>query len=118
MATSDIIVRAWDPVLNSFDTFILDAIKVEPSGIIESPIPTYEEPVIEELQSTSIPKWIKSNAAWWSEQQISDSDFVSGIEYLIKNGIINVSGVEVGASNASTEIPDWIQNNAGWRVYF
>ncbi len=114
MATTDIIVRAWDPVLNSFDTFILDAIKVESSGIIESPIPTYEEPVIEELQSTSIPKWIKSNASWWSEQQISDSDFVSGIEYLIKNGIINVPGVEVGTSSATTEIPDWIKNNAGW----
>jgi len=33
---------------------------------------------------------------------------------LIKNGIINVPGVEVGASSATTEIPDWIQNNAGW----
>jgi len=114
MATTDIIVRSWDPFLNSFDTYILKAIKVEPSGIIESLIPTYEEPVIENLQSQTIPIWIKNNAAWWSEQQISDSDFVSGIEYLIKKEIINVSGVEVGASNASTEIPDWIKYNAGW----
>ena len=114
MATTDIIVRSWDPFLNSFDTYILKAIKVESSGIIESPIPTYEEPVIEELQSQSIPKWIKNNAAWWSEQQISDSDFVSGIEYLIKNGIINVPGVEVGTGSATTEIPDWVKYNAGW----
>jgi len=51
---------------------------------------------------------------WWSEKQISDIDFVSGIEYLIKNGIINVPGVDVGTSSASTEIPEGIKNTAGW----
>jgi hypothetical protein len=74
---------------------------------------TYEEPVIQKLQSQTIPIWIKNNAAWWSEQQIADSDFVAGIEYLIKNRIIDVPGVKVGAST-TTEIPDWIKNNAGW----
>ena len=115
METSDLIVRTWDPLLHSVDTNILDAIKVLPNEP-ESDLtpPTYEEPVIEELQSQTIPKWIKNNAAWWSDQQISDSDFVSGIEYLIKNGIINIPGVEVGTSSASSEIPEWIKNNAGW----
>jgi len=37
-----------------------------------------------------IPKWIKSNAKWWSEDLISDEDFVRGIEFLIKEGIIQV----------------------------
>ncbi len=114
MPTSDVIIRSWDPYFNSRDAFILDAFEVVSGIIEETPIPTYEEPVIEELQSQSIPKWIKNNAAWWSEQQISDSDFVSGIEYLIKNGIINVPGVEVGTDSASTEIPEWIKNNAAW----
>jgi hypothetical protein len=113
MDTSDIILRSWDPYLNSFDTYILDAITVVSDEIIESPITTYDEPVIEKLQSSSIPIWIKNNAAWWSEQQIGDSDFVAGIEYLIKNGIINVPGVQVSTSS-TTEIPDWIKNNASW----
>ena len=113
MDTTDIILRSWDPYLNSFDTYILDAITVVSDEIIESPITTYEEPVIEELQSQSIPIWIKNNAAWWSEQQIGDSDFIAGIEYLIKNGIINVPGVQVGVTS-TTEIPDWIKNNASW----
>jgi hypothetical protein len=113
METTDIIIRSWDPFLNSFDTHILDAITVVTDEIIESPITTYEEPIIEELQSQTIPIWIKNNAAWWSEQQIGDSDFVAGIEYLIKNGIIDVPGVKVTNSD-STEIPDWIKNNAGW----
>ena len=114
MDTSHIIVRAWDPNFNSLDTHLLYAIEVISDSQEESSIITYEEPVIEELESQTIPKWIKSNAEWWSEQQISDSDFVSGIEYLIKNGIINVPGVEASTSSSSGEIPSWIKNNAGW----
>jgi hypothetical protein len=114
METSDIIIRSWDPFLNSFDTFILDAIEIVPEVEEESPIPTYEEPVIEELKSNNIPIWIKNNAAWWADQQISDEDFVAGIEYLIKNEIIKIQGVEPTTSSSTTQIPDWIQNNAGW----
>ena len=114
MEKTDIIIRVWDPNLFSRDLYLLDAIVVVPEIAEETPTPTFEEPVIEELQSQSIPKWIKNNAAWWSDQQISDSDFVAGIEYLIKNGIINVPGVEVGTSSVSTEIPEWVKNNAGW----
>jgi hypothetical protein len=113
MDTSDMIVRAWDPYFSSLDTIILDAIKVVPEIVVESPTPTFDEPEIQELKSQSIPIWIKNNAAWWSEQQIEDSDFVAGIEYLIKNKIINVPGVQVGTSS-TTEIPDWIKNNAAW----
>jgi len=113
MDTSDIIIRAWDPYLNSFDTFILDAIKVVPEITEDVPIPSYEEPVIQELKSTSIPIWIKNNAAWWSDEQIGDDDFIAGIQYLIKNGIIQLSEVPV-AANSSDKIPDWIKNNAEW----
>jgi hypothetical protein len=113
MEKTDIIIRSWDPFLNSFDTHILDAIEVVPDVIEESPITTYSEPVIEELKSQTIPIWIKNNASWWSEEQIDDSDFIAGIEYLIKNGIINVPGVQVGVTSTS-EVPDWIQNNAAW----
>jgi hypothetical protein len=106
METTNMIVRSWDPYLNSYDTHILDAIQVIPEEEIESPLVDVEEPVIEQLQSQTIPIWIKNNAAWWSEQQIADSDFIAGIEYLIKNGIINVPGVEVGTTTT--------KNNAGW----
>ena len=39
-------------------------------------------------QSYNIPTWIKNNAKWWSEGQIGDSDFISGIKYLIENNIL------------------------------
>jgi len=37
----------------------------------------------------SIPKWIKTNAEWWSSGAISDSDFKSGIQYMIKEEVIS-----------------------------
>ena len=40
---------------------------------------------------TVIPNWIKNNAGWWADGIIDDSTFVSGIEYLVKSGIIVVS---------------------------
>ena len=39
---------------------------------------------------TTVPDWIKNNAKWWSEGQITDDDFVKGIQYLVEKGIIKV----------------------------
>lgn len=41
-----------------------------------------------------VPDWIKTNAGWWAEDQIDDQTFLNGIEYLIENGVINVSTAE------------------------
>lgn len=41
--------------------------------------------------ASKVPDWIKNNAKWWSESQISDGDFVKGIEYLVKVGIIKIN---------------------------
>lgn len=38
-----------------------------------------------------IPAWIKNNAGWWASGQISDDQFVQGIQYLITNGIIKIN---------------------------
>jgi len=37
-----------------------------------------------------IPSWIKNNAGWWADGQITDDDFVKGIQYLVEQGIIRV----------------------------
>lgn len=59
-----------------------------------------------------VPDWIKSNALWWSEGQIDDGTFVQGIQYLIKENILQITG-EV-KSSSSEGIPDWVKKNAGW----
>ncbi len=37
-----------------------------------------------------IPQWVKTNAGWWSEGRISDSEYVQAIEYLINQGIVRI----------------------------
>ena len=39
----------------------------------------------------NIPAWIKNNAAWWSEGQIDDASFVSGIKYMIEMELLKSS---------------------------
>ena len=41
-----------------------------------------------------IPDWIKNNAAWWAEGSVDDQTFLNAIEFLVENGIINVSSDE------------------------
>jgi len=37
-----------------------------------------------------IPEWIKNTAGWWADGLIKDTEFVSGIQYLITNGIMHI----------------------------
>jgi hypothetical protein len=60
-----------------------------------------------------IPDWIKNNAGWWAEGQIDDQTLVNGMQFLIKEEIIQVSDT-TSASNTSEFIPEWVKNTAGW----
>jgi len=42
------------------------------------------------IDETAIPAWIKNNAGWWATDQIDDSSFLQGIQYLVQKGIIVV----------------------------
>ncbi len=39
---------------------------------------------------SSVPEWIKNNAKWWSEGSISESEYVTSLEFLITEGIIQI----------------------------
>ena len=43
-----------------------------------------------EMES-SIPEWVKNNTEWWIEGKISDTEFTSVLQYLVKTGIITVN---------------------------
>ena len=46
-----------------------------------------------QLETQKIPGWIKNNAGWWAANQIENSDFFQGIQYLIHQDIIQISFV-------------------------
>jgi len=69
------------------------------------------EPVI--VKPATIPLWVKNNAKWWSDGGIEDSDFITGIQFLIDNKIMQINPSR-GSDMSSQSIPDWVKNNAGW----
>jgi len=74
-------------------------------------------------EETQIPDWVKNVAGWWATNEISEKEFLNGIEYLINNNIISISFIpcSVAASTAASDptleaklVPDWVKNVAGW----
>ena len=70
-----------------------------------------------ETQSTSrtemsIPDWIKKNAVLWAINEITDSEFLNYIEYLIQEEIIQVP--ETQKQQEFNKIPNWFKQNAQW----
>jgi len=93
---------------------------VSMSGFTIIEIQIKENPLLEKLNDEivvsvpKIPDWIKNNAGWWADDQIDDVAFVSGIQFLIKEKILQIPDVEQSSSSNDNIIPDWIKNNAGW----
>jgi len=91
---------------------------VEPSNIVEVSIDEPEEEadfVLISPETERIPPWIKNNAGWWAADQIGDSDFLGGVEYLIKEDIMKIPTTSAPAAESSVQgVPPWVKNNAGW----
>ncbi len=67
-----------------------------------------------EQNSEKIPNWIKNNARWWASEQIGDHGFVSGIQYLIEQKILQIPDVPELSSKNVKGIPQWVKNIAGY----
>ena len=73
------------------------------------------EPTTDKLPEKQIvPSWIKNNAGWWSQGAIDDKNFVEGIQYMMKEDIINIPELPMAGRASDEPIPSWIKNNAGW----
>ena len=53
--------------------------------------PTIKPDFLQKIEENSIPSWIKNNAKWWSDDKISDDDFLAGIKYLVENNIVKLN---------------------------
>jgi len=53
--------------------------------------PTKKPDFLKMMEKNTIPSWIKNNAGWWADGQIDDGSFVSGLQWLISNGIMKIS---------------------------
>jgi len=55
---------------------------------------------------SSVPDWIKNNAYWWSQGSISEAEYITSLEYLIINGIVQIPIPITEVSAAETALTD------------
>ena len=71
-------------------------------------------------EDNQIPGWIKNIAGWWADGEISEDEFLTGIEYLINNNIISLDFIpchnmaDSKTISSSQPVPNWVKNNANW----
>ena len=93
---------------------IISAAVVKISGQnMESILMNLDPSLRHNTDQNKVPDWVKNNAGWWAEGAISESEFLSGISFLVSDGIITVPPTTVSESSAEG-VPDWVKNNAGW----
>jgi predicted Zn-dependent protease len=118
---SIMVAHSWETVhMSRITQYDIDSVKkIHPEGIASLIFkPTENKSVSESLADQftsvkqSVPSWIKNNAKWWANDIIDDQTFVSGIQFLINENIIQVDSKEI--SNQEQKIPSWIKNNAKW----
>ena len=73
-------------------------------------------------QDPQIPNWVRNVAGWWATDDISENEFVTGIEYLINNNIILLDFIPCNYKIQSQygdikSVPDCIKNNSNWWSY-
>ncbi len=89
------------------------------SGFAVIEIEIDENPLLEKLNDdaisiSKIPNWVKNNAGWWADGSIDDDSFVQGIQFLIKEKILQFQFTSQGSVSDNNVIPAWVKNNAGW----
>lgn len=49
---------------------------------------------VNEAVAQSVPEWVKNNALWYGQGDISESEFLNAIKFLIESGIITIESSE------------------------
>ena len=69
-------------VVNNYKNFAKNVVDKYPYHEVEKP-EIFTIDIIEK-----VPAWVKNNAGWWANGEIDDTEFLTSMHFLIKNGII------------------------------
>ncbi len=65
---------------NNFENFLVSTSNFEINS----------QSILTKEKTSTIPNWIKNNAEWWAAGAIDDDAFIQGIQFLIKEGILEI----------------------------
>jgi hypothetical protein len=43
-----------------------------------------------QYEDMQIPPWFRPTVKWWTEDKVSDAEYLAGISYLLKNKIMQI----------------------------
>ncbi|MEX0657098.1 MAG: AN1-type zinc finger protein [Nitrosopumilaceae archaeon] len=46
--------------------------------------------IVKKMDSNEVPNWVRNNAKWWAQNQISENEFLSAMQFLVKENIIKL----------------------------
>ena len=113
MDASHIALQSIDDSRNYQLIYFRDALQVTGTPTQTSLEGTIDDEVTQ-TATASVPAWVKNTAGWWAEGQISEGEFVKGVEYLIQQQIIDTNAQTTTSTGTGSAIPDWVKNTAGW----
>lgn len=85
--TDTILVEMWDYERNSWTNSFYNPIKIEANNLTD-------DGLSQDTSQLLVPNWFKTNADFWSKNQIDDETFANGIKFLIKEKIMNIPNLE------------------------
>ncbi|MDE1867270.1 MAG: hypothetical protein KGI08_06135 [Thaumarchaeota archaeon] len=69
--------------------------------------------ILYESGQLAMPSWLKDDAKMWSAGQMSDKEFATGIQYMLKQGIVKSPQIYY-VLDSNYHIPQWVRNDASW----
>ena len=71
-----------------------------------------EKPVSTAVKNNGeVPIWVKNIVSWWGIEKITDDDFLSILEYLIKNDIIKIPKESSFENTKELKMLSWVKGN-------
>ena len=100
-------IKPNNHVITNYKDFAQKTVEKYPYNEVDKP-EIFEIDVVE-----TVPTWVKNTAGWWADGTIGDSEFITGLQFLIKNNIIEIDSVQATEDKVQA-IPTWVKNTAGW----
>jgi len=76
------VIMPNDHVVKNYQDFAKTVVKKYPYNEVEKP-EFFEIKLVE-----TVPAWVKNTAGWWASDQIEDAEFLTSMQFLIKNGLL------------------------------
>ena len=76
------VIMPNDHVVKNYQDFAETVVKKYPYNEVEKP-EFFEIKLVE-----TVPAWVKNTAGWWANDQIEDAEFLTSMQFLIKNGLL------------------------------